>query len=89
MDNSTLAAWRGLSLGRSRRILAATVVAALALVVAWFVLLQQPADAQINIRQIACPILIPLRNAFANSPFFSFVAGILDALIAAFGCGVS
>jgi hypothetical protein len=85
MDISTMTA----GLGRSRRVLAAAVFAGFALVLAWFVLVQQPADAQIDFRQIVCPTLISIRNAFANSPFFSFVSGILDSLIAAFGCGVS
>ena len=49
--------------------------------------------AQINvgelIRQIVCPILLSVRNAFAGSPFFSFVAAIIDQLLVSFGCVIS
>lgn len=45
--------------------------------------------AQIDIRQFVCPILIAVRNAFARSPFFSFVAAAINRLIVRFGCGVS
>ena len=85
MEFSTMAA----GLGRSRRVRAAVVFAAFAVVLAWFVLAQQPAEAQIDFRQFVCPTLIAIRNAFANSPFFSFVSGVLNSLLAAFGCGVS
>lgn len=89
MDFSTLTAGRGLSVGRSRQVLAATVFAAFALVLAWFVLVQSPAEAQIDFRQFVCPILLAIRNSFANSPFFGFVAPVIDQLLLAFGCGVS
>ena len=85
MDISTMTA----GLGRNRRVRAAVAFAAFAVVLAWFVLAQQPAEAQIDFRQFVCPTLIAIRNAFANSPFFSFVAQVLDGLLAAFGCGVS
>ncbi|MDQ3896513.1 MAG: hypothetical protein M3326_04530 [Actinomycetota bacterium] len=45
--------------------------------------------AQINIAQIVCPILLAVRNAFASTPFFSFVQPILDQLLVAFGCTIS
>lgn len=38
------------------------------------------------IRSIVCPILIAVRNAFADSPFFGFVEPILNQLLAFFGC---
>jgi hypothetical protein len=47
------------------------------------------APAQINFGQIICPILINIRNAFANSPFFSFVQAALNPIIVAFGCSPS
>ena len=89
---------------------ASAVIAAFALVLTMFVLMQQQADAapagaavaaasvatvgaadaaQINFRQIVCPILIAVRNAFANSPFFSFVQAAINPLIIAFGCSPS
>jgi hypothetical protein len=106
MEIGTLTAGSGLTLGHSRRLRAAAVIAALALVLTLFVLVQSPADAsthasvaaaavapdvsaQIDIRQFVCPILIAVRNAFASSPFFSFVAAALNPIIAAFGCSVS
>lgn len=45
--------------------------------------------AQIDIRQFVCPILISIRNAFANTFFGGFVTPILNAIIAAFGCSPS
>ena len=89
MEISTLAAGRGIAVGRSRKVLAATVFTAFALVLAWFVLVQSPAEAQIDFRQFVCPILLAIRNSFANSPFFAFVAPVIDQLLLAFGCGVS
>ena len=107
MEISTLTAGSGLALGRSWRLRTAAVIAALAIVLTLFVLVQPPAEAssthasvaaavvasdvspQIDVRSIACGVLIPLRNAFANSPFFAFVAPFLNAVIAAFNCGVS
>ena len=48
------------------------------------------ATAQIDIgaliRSIVCPILIAVRNAFAGTPFFSFVQPILNQLLVFFGC---
>lgn len=41
------------------------------------------------IRQIVCPILFSLRAAFASSPFFGFISGILNSLIVGFGCAPS
>ena len=46
-------------------------------------------SAQIDLRQIVCPILIAVRNAFASTPFGGFVTPILNALLAAFGCAPS
>ena len=38
------------------------------------------------IRSIVCPILVAVRNAFDDSPFFGFVEPILNQLLAFFGC---
>lgn len=46
-------------------------------------------NAQIDIRQFVCPILLAIRNAFAGSPFFGFIAAALDPIIASFGCAPS
>jgi hypothetical protein len=43
-------------------------------------------NAQINIGQFACPILLAVRNAFASSPFFSFVVAALQPFLVLFGC---
>ncbi len=109
MENGTLLAGSGVTGTRSTRLRLTSLLAALALVLAMFVLVQQPADAspatgsvaaavasvsgddaaQIDFRQIVCPILLNIRNAFASSPFFSFVAGILNSLLVGFGCAPS
>lgn len=48
------------------------------------------ASAQIiDFAAIVCPILLAIRNAFADSPFFSFVEAILNQLLVAFGCAPS
>ena len=39
--------------------------------------------------QFVCSILISIRAAFANSPFFAFIAAILNSLIIGFGCNIS
>lgn len=111
MENGIVVAGPGSVASRSLGLRASSVIAALALVLAMFVLVQQRADAspvgpsvaaavvvpaavagvaaQIDIRQFICPILIAVRNAFASSPFFSFVAAAINPLLIAFGCGVS
>ena len=61
----------------------------LVLAAGMLLLVQQRADAQVNIGAIACPILLSVRSAFANSPFFSFIEPILNALLSAFGCSIS
>ena len=43
-------------------------------------------NAQINFNQIFCAVLLSIRNAFAGSPFFSFIAAAINALLVAFGC---
>lgn len=109
MENGTLLAAPGVTGNRSTQLRLTSLLAALTLVLAMFVLVQQPADAspatgsvaasvalvggddaaQIDIRQIVCPILLAVRNAFAASPFFSFVAAILNSLLVGFGCAPS
>jgi len=109
MENGTLVGAPGLAAQRGIGLRVSSVIAAFALVVGMFVLVQHRADAapapaavtasvgsvgaaaaaQIDFRQFVCPTLIALRNSFANSPFFSFVAPVLDSLITAFGCTIS
>ena len=110
MENGTLMAGAIVSGGRSTRMRVSAVLAALALVLTMFVLVQQRADAatgggsaavaasvasvgapdaQINFNQIICASLIAIRNSFANSPFFAFVAAIINQFIVAFGCAPS
>ena len=36
-----------------------------------------------------CSILESVLGAFASSPFFGFIAGILNSLLSAFGCDIS
>ena len=110
MDDATLLTAPDYTRGRTFGIRVASVVAALALVFAMVVLLQQRADAvpaagaaavagasinvangaaQLDFRQIVCPILLSIRAAFANSPFFSFIQPIIDQLLLQFGCVIS
>lgn len=66
------------------RLAAAASAVALAIAVV-ITLLQGSAQAQIvTIQQIVCPILLNLANAFGG-----FLAGLFNALLAAFGCGIS
>jgi len=88
---------------RSLRLRVSSLLVASLLVFSAVLLLQHRAEAaparpaavtaQIDvgalIRQIACPILVSVRNAFAGSPFFSFAAPILNSLLASFGCNAS
>ncbi len=46
-------------------------------------------NAQINIGQLICSILISVRNAFAGGPFGGFITPILNSLIQGFGCAPS
>ncbi len=43
----------------------------------------------VDFRQIVCPILLAVRNAFAGSPFFAFIGGIINQLLVGFGCTIS
>ena len=65
------------------------VVGAFVLLAGALVLLQAPAEAQIDFRQTIVAILLSMREAFADSPFAGFILAILDALIAAFGGVIS
>lgn len=38
---------------------------------------------------LICSILESVAAAFSSSPFFGFIAGILNSLLSAFGCGPS
>lgn len=109
MENGTLVGAPGLAAERPFGMRVSSVIAALALVVGMFVLVQHRADAapasaavtasvasvgagvaaQINFAQFVCPTLIAIRNAFASSPFFSFVVAAIDPLLTAFGCTIS
>ena len=84
MDNAMVAG-NGRAVGRRLLVrlsaIAVGLSAAFAIVMALF---QRAAEAQINIAGIICPILINLSQAFGG-----FFAGIFNALLALFGCGVS
>lgn len=71
---------------RSSRVRLLSIMAALTLVVAAVLLLQRPAEAQFG---AVCGILGSLAASFANSPFFAFIEGIINALLSAFGCSIS
>lgn len=106
MENATLA-MPELVGRRAVGLRISSVIVALALVFAMFVLVQDRADAatagstvaasvvsggdaaQINFAQIFCATLIAIRNGFVGSPFFAFVAAVINPLIAAFGCSPS
>ncbi len=45
--------------------------------------------AQIDINQLLCSIILSIRNAFAQIPFFAFILPIFDQLLVRFGCVVS
>ena len=83
---------RGWLARRDVRLVAAVLVA-LALVLGAFMLIPAPAEAaphaQIDFGNFICGILIAVAEAFDDSPFFSFIAPIINSLLAAFGCDVS
>ena len=101
MDNATLLV-AGYRENRQLWLRLAAVLAGVALLFALVVLVQDRADAttsggpvaaavagadaQINCSPIFCPILLSIRNAFAGSPFFGFIAAAINALLIAFGC---
>ncbi len=101
MDNATLLV-AGYRENRQLWLRLAAVLAGVALLFALVVLVQDRADAapagaavtavvvgpdaQINFNQIFCAILLSIRNAFAGSPFFGFIAAAINALLIAFGC---
>lgn len=107
--DTTFAVTTGGLARRSGRTRVMSVIAALALVLAAFVLVQQPAEAAPQTASVAaavaggaavgsvtpqfenfiCGILLSLRAAFENSPFFAFILPIIDSLLVAFGCEVS
>jgi hypothetical protein len=106
MENATLLVGPSFVGDRTARTRITAIVAAVLLVLALFVAVEQthvsPAgaavtatasvagvDAQINVASIACPILFAVRNAFAGTPFGSFVTPILNAIIRGFGCAPS
>lgn len=89
MENATVLAGHGRAV--SRRVMLRGAAAAVTLALAFAVvmtLLQGRAEAQINIQQIVCPILINVANVF-GSFFGGIVTPILNALLAAFGCVIS
>lgn len=98
MDNGTLVAANHRVDARPgvRR---ASVVAALAIVLSLFVLMQRPADAaprvgaagagvsgQVNSNQIICATLFSLRASYAANPFFAPAVAAIDEELVAFGC---
>lgn len=86
MDNALLVAGDTQSPDRTRR-LSAVAVAVVVVVFAALFLMQRQADAQINISQIVCPILLSLRTAFSG--FLSFLNALFTGLLQAFGCVIS
>lgn len=86
MDNAMVLAGQGRAM--SRRLLGRLAMLAVGVALVFAVALvffQQQADAQlINIQQIVCPILINLAGVFGG-----FFASIFNALLVAFGCGIS
>lgn len=42
-----------------------------------------------EIMSFLCDILLSIFGAFTNSPFFGFIAGILNTILSAFGCEIS
>ncbi len=106
MENATLLVGPSFVGAHTSRTRITALVAAVLLVLALFVVVQQVdvspagaavaatasvsgANAQIDIRQIVCPILISLRNAFAGTFIAPFANPILSALIVSFGCAPS
>ena len=105
MDNGTLAVAPAFAGDHRTRMRITAMIAALLLLLGMFALVQHvdasPAGASpaaaaavdnaqiIDIRQIVCPILFAVRNAFAGGPFGGFVTPILNSLIQAFGCAPS
>ena len=96
MDNETLVASHRLE-GRRPGVRRASVLAALALVLGLFGLVQQPAaaapkgapvgiSAQTDFREFVCPILLDIRDDFDDAPFFAVALPIIDGVRASFGC---
>ena len=78
----------------TRRLFVALLVAFTLAAVALVVMQPQAAEAQLAgigdlIRSIVCPILIAVRNAFADGPFGGFITPILNQFLVAFGCAPS
>lgn len=87
MDNATLAAQDDVQ-GRSRKARAGYAFVALAAAFAVVIVLQsQAAEAQFG--QVFCQVILSVYNAFANSPFFGFIQGVLEGLLQLFNCVIS
>jgi len=77
---------------RKSRVRTVTVVAAVTLAVALAALLAViafpgAAEAQTDIAALIRSIVCPILTALANGPFGAFIRPIINALLAAFGCG--
>lgn len=87
---------KGTSMARRPGVRRASALTALGLVLSLFVLVQQPASAapragagvsaQVDFRQLICPILADVRDDFDDAPFFGAAVVTIDALRAEFGC---
>lgn len=89
MENAMVLAEHGRALNRRMLGRLAVFTAGVAVLFALALLLfQQQAEAQINIQQFVCPLLINLRNTL-GAAFGAFVLPIINALLAAFGCVIS
>ena len=99
MDSGTLVAANNHLDVRRPGLRRASVVAALAMILATFVLLQRPADAapsvgaagagvsaQTNFNAAICAILFDLRDDYDDTPFFSPAVAVIDELLVEYGC---
>lgn len=88
MDHASSVATRDDIGGRSHTARLGYAFAALAAAMAVVLLVQdRAAEAQIGFGQFLCPILASLANTLAG--FLAFLRPILNALLAAFNCGIS
>ena len=77
---------------RKSRLPTITIVAGVTLAVALAALLalvafSGPASAQTDIAALIRSIVCPILTSLANGPFGDFIRPIINALLAAFGCG--
>jgi hypothetical protein len=87
MDNALLVAGEHSPSRTIRFRVPALAVGVVVVVFAALFLMQQQAEAQINVSQLVCGILISLRTAFSG--FLSFLNALFTGLLQAFGCAIS